>query len=91
MLNFAIGAVKVLYKNMVYKRPKYGPHLVAVFALLTSLNMWVQIPEKYLANLFLIFAFILWFFVLPLVIFILDHKNDPERIKQLIRMTPNFY
>ena len=90
-LDHFILAIKVVYKNVRYKRPKHAVTMFVIFGLLTSIGGYVTARDRDHAFCNLIFSLVSFFVIGPIILYFLDVKSDPERIDYLFRTTSNFY
>ena len=90
------GYVKLIYKNMWFRRPKVAVILLILFALWTSYNTYsgmIKFGNDGVALVSLALALSLWFRVLPMIIFIIDcsNKNDIDVLNRIALTIPEFY
>lgn len=99
-VNSAFFSLRLIYKNMVWNRPKGALFGLIALALLLTSNFYFELtkildplgrPGQVLTVSLTLSALALWFFALPCVIYIIDTKHRPERIQRLAETIPQYY
>ena len=81
--------LKLVYKNMVWGRPKVGLYGLIALALYCTANLYfglVKLGGNVIAIPLVIFALICWFVVLPCIMTMIDLKTSPKRMEKLWTM-----
>ena len=80
------ATLKLVYKNMVWNRPKIALYGLIAVALYCTANLYfgaVKIGGNVTAIPLTILALISWFVILPCILTMIDLKNSPKRMEKL--------
>lgn len=79
------NSLKLIYKNMVWRRPIPALVIGIAFALLLLGDIFWQLwSVSHLAAWAMTgIGVIMWFVMLPCIFFIIDSRCDPERIRRM--------
>lgn len=79
--------LQLVYRNMIWNRPKIGLWGLIAIALLTTTNLYFSIlrigGSKATADVLSVFALSIWFVGLPMIMTLIDMKMNPQRIEKM--------
>jgi hypothetical protein len=86
MLTEVVMTLKLVYKNMVWDRPKYALCGLIFLAMLLTTNLYFSLERlggNMIAIPVVILALACWFFMLPCVLTLIDLRMNPQRMGKL--------
>jgi len=78
--------LKLVYKNMIWDRPKIALYSLVAVALLSTTNLYFSLEKiggHVVAVPLVILALISWFVILPMIFTLIDLKMSPQRMEKL--------
>lgn len=80
-----LSTLKLVYKNMIWNRPKIGLYGLIIVALLSTMNLYSNLLRfGYPTAIALsIWALVLWFVGLPMVFTLIDIHQSPKRMEKV--------
>lgn len=80
-----LTTLKLVYKNMIWNRPKVGLYGLIGVALLTTSNLFLGLLKFGLptASVISVLALGAWFVILPCVFTLIDLKHNPQRMEKV--------
>jgi hypothetical protein len=79
--------MQLVYRNMVWNRPKIGLWGLIVVALVATTDLYFSILRigggRVTAGVFAAFALSFWFVGLPMVLTLIDLKMKPQRMEKI--------
>jgi hypothetical protein len=77
--------LKLVYKNMIWNRPKIGLWGLITVALLSTTNLYFNLLQfgHVTAAVVAIWALSLWFVGLPMILTLIDLKMSPKRMEKV--------
>jgi hypothetical protein len=80
--------MRLVYRNMIWKRPKLGLYGLIVLALFTTANMYFSLlrigSDRITTGVMVGFALLCWFVILPMIFTMIDCYKSPKRIDNLL-------
>lgn len=80
-----LTTMRLVYKNMVWNRPKIGLYGLIFFAGFCTMNLFFSLLRfgHSTAIVFSLFSLSLWFIALPMIMTMIDLKMNPKRMEKV--------